>query len=90
LRSTTPARKLVPADVDAENGVVALEQPFGGEMGSPDQSGFVGIVADRNDVDGRSIGFENDEGRPIAISPTRLARKPRRSPAARYPSTPSV
>ena len=49
------------ADIDGENGVEALEQPFGREMGGADQARLIRIVADRHQVDRDTIGLE-DEG----------------------------
>ena len=50
------------ADIDGENGVVASNIQARRQMRGADQAGFVGIVADRLQVDCDLVGLEDDAG----------------------------
>src|SRR5262247_3755876 len=58
-----------PADIDGQNGVVALEQPRWRQMCGADQAGLVRVEADGLQVNVDVVGLENDAGarnRPLA------------------------
>jgi hypothetical protein len=39
---------------------MGLEHPFGRQMRGTDQAGLVGFMADRHQIDGHLVGFEDD------------------------------
>src|SRR5262249_55464019 len=49
-------------DVDRQDAVVRLEHPWWGQMRGTDEARFVGIAADRHEVDGHLVGLEDDSG----------------------------
>src|SRR6478736_954444 len=50
------------ADIDGDEAVIGLEDPFRRKMGATDQPGLVGMMADRHKVDTMSVGLQDDAG----------------------------
>ncbi len=64
------------ADIDRQNRVMRLEHPGRRKMRRAQQSGFVRLVADRNQIDLDLVRFQNDGGAADRQFADTVARKP--------------